>query len=122
MIRLALPIALLLTGALPAMAQSVPTELGKCVKTTIAEIATRLEGVPDSGDVVIYANDIVGISYDEVPQLRVSRVGDPVKLCLTSIPEDCPPGDDRGKFYSAHNGRTGQDWEMPDAGHMCGGA
>lgn len=113
---------LICTATLPATAAGVPTELGQCVKTTIAEVGSRLEGVPDSGDAVVYANDIYGVSYSDVPGLDDARVGDPVKLCLVELPQDCPPGDDRGKIYSAHNGRTGLDWELPDAGHMCGGA
>jgi hypothetical protein len=49
-------------------------------------------------------------------------VGDKVELCLVALPEDCPPGDDRGKLYAATNERTGESWEMLDAVHMCGGA
>lgn len=113
---------LLLATALPAAAQDVPTELGQCVKTTVAEVTSRLEGVPDSGDVVVYGNEVVGVSYSDVAGLEGARPGDPVKLCLVSLPEGCPPGDERGKVYAAHNGRTGLDWELPDAGHMCGGA
>jgi hypothetical protein len=49
-------------------------------------------------------------------------LGDSVKLCLIFIPEDCPPGDDRGRFYRATNLRNGESWELPDSQHMCGGA
>lgn len=115
------PLALLFTP-LPALAQEAPMELGQCVSTTVAEITTRLEGVPDSGTVIRYGNDIWGVSYDAVPEVVNSEVGDPVQLCLTALPEDCPPGDDRGRFYAAHNERTGESWELPDAAHMCGGA
>src|SRR3569623_1883020 len=41
---------------------------------------------------------------------------------LAGLPEDCPPGDDRGKTYSAVDLRTSGKWELPDAEHMCGGA
>lgn len=105
-----------------ALAQDVPTKVGQCVETTIALLGPRLEGVPESGDAVQYGNEIYGVDYDVVPGLRHSKIGDKVKLCLTSVPEDCPPGDDRGRFYSAHNERTGEDWELPAAEHMCGGA
>jgi hypothetical protein len=33
-----------------------------------------------------------------------------------------PPGDDRGKTYSALDLRTKGKWELPDAEHMSGGA
>lgn len=108
--------------AAPALAQDIPTEVGQCVKTTIEEIASRLEGMPDSGDAVIYANGVYGISYEVVTGLRMSRAGDPVELCLTALPQDCPPGDDRGKLYSATNLKNNESWELPDAQHRCGGA
>jgi hypothetical protein len=54
--------------------------------------------------------------------LHSARVGDKVQLCLTSLPQDCPPGDVRGKVYKATDLRTGKSWELPDAEHMCGGA
>jgi hypothetical protein len=53
---------------------------------------------------------------------KFRRSGDKVKLCLVSLPEDCPPGDDRGKIYRATNLRTGESWEAPDSQHSCGGA
>ena len=119
-----LVICAFIVATLPGVshAQDVPTEVGQCVETSIKEIASLLDGVPDSGDAVVYANDIYGVSYDQIDTLRNSRVGDPIKLCLTVLPEDCPPGDDRGKFYSALNERTKETWELPDAEHMCGGA
>ncbi len=61
------------------------------------------------------------ISYDTIPEIHRSQVGDAVKLCLVSLPEDCPPGDDRGKVYSATNLRTGESWEARDSQHSCGG-
>jgi hypothetical protein len=100
----------------------IPTRVGMCVDTAIAGLGSRLEGAPDSGSSVSYANNIYGVSYDIVAAIRNSRVGDPIKLCLVSLPEDCPKGDDRGKTYSAVNLRTGQGWALPDSEHMCGGA
>jgi hypothetical protein len=114
--------ALIAAFATPADAQEIPTDVGQCVKTTITDIGSRLEGVADSGDAVAYANGVYGVSYDVVTGLRLSREGDPVELCLTAIPEDCPPGDDRGKLYGATNLRNNESWELPDAEHMCGGA
>jgi hypothetical protein len=122
-VRLALVACLSLAFAtLPAFAQEIPTEVGQCVSTNIAEITSRLEGVPDSGTAIRYDNDLWGVSYESVPEVENSEVGDPVELCLESVPENCPPGDDRGRFYSAHNERTGEGWALPDAEHMCGGA
>lgn len=115
-------VMLVAAAAGPALAQDVPTEVGDCVRTSIEEIASRLEGAPESGDAVLYANGIYGVSYDVVVGLRLSRPGDPVELCLVSLPEDCPPGDERGKIYSATNLDNGESWELPDSQHMCGGA
>ena len=102
-------------------ADPLPTEIGACSDTTIAEIGYRL-GEPDTGSAISYANGGVQISYDTIPEIHHSQVGDAVKLCLVSLPEDCPPGDDRGKIYSATNLRSGEAWEAPDSQHSCGGA
>jgi hypothetical protein len=104
-----------------AEAEALPTEVGQCSETTIEDIGYRL-GDPDSGSAISYANGGVQVSYDTIPEIHRSRVGDTVKLCLVSLPEDCPPGDDRGKIYSATNLRTGESWEAPDSQHSCGGA
>jgi hypothetical protein len=118
-------LALFIPPALPAAAGPLPTRVGQCTDTAIAELSGRLGdtlGPDDGGDMVTYANDGVGVSYDQVPPLHRARVGDKVHLCLTSLPEDCPPDDDRGKTYKATDLRTGKSWELPDAEHMCGGA
>ncbi len=113
---------LLMTAALrQARAEELPTEIGACSETTIEDIGYRL-GDPDSGSAISYANGGGQVSYDTIHEIHRSRVGDPVRLCLVSIPEDCPPGDDRGKVYSATNLRTGDSWEAPDSQHSCGGA
>jgi hypothetical protein len=118
---------LVIVGALtlttsPAFADDLPTQVGQCVQTQISQLGSRLEGDPQSGSEVTYANGGVGVSYELVKSLARARVGDPVKLCLVSIPQDCPPGDDRGREYSAVDLRTHGKWTLPDAEHMCGGA
>jgi hypothetical protein len=110
------------TPALAAPASPSLARVGQCVTTRIKLIGTRLEGVADSGDAIEYANGIWGMSYEQDPALRTARKGDPVKLCLTSLPKNCPKGDDRGKTYRAADLRTHKSWEMPDSEHMCGGA
>lgn len=101
---------------------TVPANVGDCVDTTITETGPRLEGVPDSGSAVVYANGKSQVSYDMIEGITHSQVGDSVRLCLVSVPENCPPGDDRGRVYSATNTRTGESWSAPDSQHMCGGA
>src|SRR5690348_15774173 len=86
-----------LAPTLPApafAAENVPTKVGQCVSTTIKEKFSRLEGVPDSGSGIEYANGIVGMSYDIIRPITKAKVGDKITLCLTSIPKGCPPGDD----------------------------
>jgi hypothetical protein len=90
--------------------------------TKIATIGTRLDGVPDSGDEVTYTNGVLQVSYSTIKGLKGSKPGDAVKLCLTSIPDDCPPGDTRGKSYKATDLRTHKSWDAIDSEHMCGGA
>lgn len=122
---LALVAALAALSVLPLPAQAaatVPTKVGQCVASKIKQIATRLEGVADSGDFVEYSNRIVGMSYEQDPAIAKAKAGDKVTLCLVSIPKGCPPGDNRGKEYSAADLRTHGKWTLPDAEHMCGGA
>jgi hypothetical protein len=104
-----------------AQAAPLPTKVGQCSETKVKTIGYRL-GTPDSGSAISYVNGGVQVSYDTIPAIHRSKVGDSVKLCLVSVPQDCPPGDDRGKVYHATNLRTKGEWEAPDSQHMCGGA
>jgi hypothetical protein len=110
---------------------ATPQGVGDCVRTAVTNVGTRLEApdekgvmraVPGSGSAISYANGIEGVSYDSVPGIDNSRVGDAIELCLASLPRNCPPGDSRGKTYTARNIRTGATWSVPDSEHMCGGA
>jgi hypothetical protein len=104
-----------------------PERVGQCVASRVAWVGYRLEGgdgqpIPDSGSAIRLGNGVYGVSYDKVPAVDASRVGDRVRTCLVSIPPDCPPGDKRGREYRTVNLRTGQQWTLPDSQHMCGGA
>lgn len=103
---------------------AMPTKVGACTETSIEQIGGRLEGDDsfETGTTVIFANGGSQVSYDKEPVIIRSRLGDPVRVCLVSIPKGCPPGDDRGKFYRTTNLRTGKSWELPDSQHECGGA
>jgi uncharacterized protein len=109
--------------------KNLPGRIGQCTTTKIASIATRFGDelkpsteLDSSGSAVSYANGGYQVSYSYISALADSHIGDEVLLCLVSIPKNCPPGDDRGKFYSATNLRTKGSWLLPDAQHMCGGA
>ncbi len=106
----------------PGRAAALPTVVGKCSMTTIERIGPRLEGNPESGSGVVYANGGAQVSYDVIAAIHRSRPGDRVRLCLVRVPKNCPPGDDRGKIYRATNLRTGETWTAPDSQHSCGGA
>jgi hypothetical protein len=116
-----LVLGLAAAGLNRAEAGPLPAVIGACSETTIQDIGYRL-GTPDSGSAISYANGGVGVSYDAIPAIHNSQIGDPVSLCLVFVPDDCPPGDDRGKIYRATNLRTGESWELPDSAHSCGGA
>ncbi len=105
-----------------AVTSGPPTQVGACAQTTVQQVGTRLENTPGSGSAISYADGVSQVSYDQVPGIDASQSGDAIKLCLVSLPQNCPPGDDRGKVYSATNLRTGQTWSEPDSEHMCGGA
>jgi len=112
------------TAAAPAevAATTLPTEIGGCVDTVVESHGPRLEGVADSGSAITYENGLIQVSYDVVPGIDHSQPGDAAHVCLVSVPENCPPGDDRGKVYTVTNGRTGESWTAPDSQHTCGGA
>lgn len=105
----------------PTAVAAKPANVGDCMDTTVTSVGPRLEGAPDSGSSIQFANGITQTSYDVVPAIRHSRAGDAVHVCLVSIPENCPPNDDRGRVYSAVNARTHETWSAPDSEHMCGG-
>jgi hypothetical protein len=111
-------------GAAPA----VPAKLFDCVHTRIAKIETRLyDGktntpVPGSGSAVSFTNGLYQVSYDQIPAIDKASAGDPIFICLVELPKDCPPGDNRGKVYTATDLLTEQSWTLADSEHMCGGA
>lgn len=102
----------------------MPTVVGTCSESTINLIGGRLEGDDtfETGTSVGFANGGGQVSYDKEEAIVRSRLGDPVRICLVSIPKGCPPGDDRGKVYKTTNLRTGKSWELSDSQHECGGA
>lgn len=111
-----------------SVAENLPKKVGQCVETTITAITDRFgKGVMDSpndssGTVVKFANGGGQISYDKETAIIRSKIGDKVRICLKSIPTDCPPGDERGKIYNTQNLRTGEAWSLSDSQHRCGGA
>lgn len=96
--------------------------VGHCIKDEIARVGYRFKNDPDSGTSIDYKSGYHGVSYDTIPQVLRSRASDTVVLCWQSSPTGCPPGDDRGKVYSAHNLRTNESWSLQDSQHGCGGA
>jgi hypothetical protein len=111
----------------PALAEPMPKHVGDCAKTVVRRLETRLmdgDGKPiaDSGSAIVFVDGGYQVSYDKVAAVDASRPGDPVRVCLTSVPKDCPKGDHRGKIYKTTNLRTHGDWSLPDAEHACGGA
>lgn len=105
---------------------SLPTEIGQCIETVIASITSRFQADinadQNDGSAVSFENGGFQVSYEKEQTIIDSSVGDPVLMCLVSIPEDCPPGDDRGRIYTTTNMRTSESWTLPDSQHSCGGA
>lgn len=108
-------------GAAPMPAR-LPPAVGQCSLTTETEKTYRFEGEPSSGSAARFANGAQGVSYDLVAGIERSRVGDGAIVCLASLPQDCPKGDERGKVYAVGDLRTLMSWALPDAEHLCGGA
>lgn len=91
-------------------------------------VGTRLvDGITEQpiagpGTAIEFTNGVALVSYDTIPNAEASHHGDKVKMCLRSIPQNCPPGDNRGRVYEVLNYRTGKRFTLPDSAHMCGGA
>jgi hypothetical protein len=122
--RSAVAVLLTLAAAGPALAEPIPTTVGQCAESTITLIGGRLEGDTtfETGTTVVFGNGLFQVSYDKVFEIIKSRVGDPARICLVELPQDCPPGDDRGRVYTSTNERTGWSWTLADSQHSCGGA
>ena len=136
--RLFLAIALTLTS--PALADGLPKEVGQCSLTRVKKVETRLvdsvtnQPVLGSGSAIEFTNGVSQVSY-QIPgvlptgeslrqekALHRSRPGHLVRICLVAVPNDCPPGDERGRMYWTKNLRTRSSWTLPNSEHMCGGA
>jgi len=120
-------LAWLKSGA--AMPAALPRKPGTCSLSRIRAVGSRLgDGTglvgndPGSGSMVVEANGAQEVFYDQIPAADRSRSGDPALVCLIELPQDCPPGDDRGKVYGVANLRSLGAWSGPDAEHLCGGA
>jgi len=111
-------------------AERLPTKVGQCANTRVVKISDRFGdpiGAKDQdgisgGTSIRLANDGYQVSYETVPTIERTRVGDRVIMCLVFIPQDCPKGDKRGKIYTTVNLRLKASWSLPDAPHSCGGA
>jgi hypothetical protein len=121
-------LAIALTLTTSALAYGLPKHVGQCSLTRVKKVETRLvDGVTNkpmlgSGSAIEFANGGYQVSYQQEKSVDKSRPGDLVKICLVSIPENCPPGDERGRMYRATNLRTHGSWTLPDSEHRCGGA
>jgi hypothetical protein len=118
---LAFTVALTLGMSFADAADTLVTKpsLHSCVLTRISQLGSRLDSNPESGSGVMYANGVVGVAYDIVRAIQLSRVGDPVRICLIAIAPGCPKGD--GETYSALNLRTHGKWTLPNNVHVCDG-
>jgi hypothetical protein len=105
------------TSGLPGLQHEL-----QCVTTAIKEVGNRLLQTPGSGPAISYTNGGLQVGYEDVPAIGRARVGDPVLMCLISIPKQCPPGDTRGRVYTVTDLRTQESWTLPDSAHACGGA
>jgi uncharacterized protein len=121
-----------------ARAVYLPQELDTCSTLVIDKKLTRFDGATpgeSGGEVIVGMEHNLGfyvMSVDDLPESENSdkymfdtddfAEGDKVKVCLTSIPPDCPPGDDRGKEYHITNYKNGKSFSGTPDWHSCGGA
>lgn len=122
----------------PTQSSGIPVRIGDCVTTQIEDKSTRFSGATPGdtgGEMYVSFTNSVGLYLTNIPHLpananpdaymartRDFALGDTIRLCLVSLPEDCPPGDDRGKGYSVTNLKNQLSFIGIDAWHSCGGA
>jgi uncharacterized protein YecT (DUF1311 family) len=116
----------------------LPKKVGDCIESFITKKSTRFEGsVPGEpgGEVVVSLENGISLyvlTVYEIPSsVNTDKYmystpdfvkGDKIKLCLVSLPKNCPPGDERGKTYSVFNYRSKRGFTGVDSWHSCGGA
>jgi hypothetical protein len=59
--------------AAPESANPVPTSVGQCVDTLVQK-------VEENGTGILYSNGVLGSTYDSVPGVAASKIGDPIHL------------------------------------------
>lgn len=103
----------------------LPKIKGACTPSYFAVISDRFGEDPKSpdaaGTTALLSNGGFVTTYGSDRMLIKSRAGDPVEMCLKSLPVDCPPNDERGREYTLTNLRTQEHTTLPDAQHECGG-
>jgi len=104
-----------------AEAQVLPA-VGQCFSTKVHDTGYRLEGTPDSGTSVTFEDGHSMVDYSVSIAASRWKVGDPMRLCVISLPTNCPKDDNRGVTYKASNIRAKDDWTAADSEHECGGA
>ncbi len=65
-----------LAPASQAKIAALPASVGQCSVTTVKQIESRLEGMPDSGSAISYVNGGYQVSYDIIPAIQASRPGE----------------------------------------------
>lgn len=121
---------------LPSFAATPPRVVGTCSDSFVQSKRFRMVPSPGDGDYVRNNDDFgkevfikltngIGIYSGEGDEFALSNnfaAGHKIKACLESLPQNCPPGDSRGKGYSFYDYITGARVTGVDAWHMCGGA
>lgn len=105
----------------------LPVRVLDCGGAIITKISDRFGNMApneDSGSTVELNNGGYSVDYGLVPAIKNSKVGQHVLVCLVYIPDpdQCPPGDLRGRVYTVTNLTTLESWTLPDSQHGCGGA
>jgi hypothetical protein len=100
----------------------------QCFSTRVRRVENRLqEGIdgpfiPGSGSVLRMTDGHYIVDENQVKAMDRSRRGDRIRMCVRSLPANCPPGDTRGIVYRVRDVTTGLRWTSGDSEHSCGGA
>lgn len=95
--------------------------IGTCYETSIHDVDLGSGTAVRRGVGIVYTNGRTMLQFGDVIAKRWLK-GDHVKMCVVSVPQNCPPDSDHssaGVVYQVRNLRTGDKWKAADSDKSC---
>jgi hypothetical protein len=75
---------------------------------------------PGRGSRIVLADDLRGLSAEEIGAVSITRPGDPIVACKGPPSPSCVADGHPGNYWTFTNYRTGDSWQMADTIRGCG--